>query len=186
MVILGHKVKLTPIKIPEVKLTNCDKDGNSVKKILKQKAEYYWQNEKGEIVDKVYKKIGDKVVNKLKKTETITKAIPVSKTEAFDLVEELVYFVEADESFKREIIDNDIAYKFIYSNGNGFKIYPLTYLVGRGDDLIMVCGTITKSQAIKEIKEGKATITEIEALKLDGVQNASADEIASLYVLNKE
>lgn len=115
----------------------CDSEGNELKSDFKPSTRVY-KNKDGVVVTETFRLINGKPLAKLKRTDKVENFEEVDRTEAFDLRVEEFYFCECD-ALKKHLKDKDKAYRFVYTNGNGYKAY-ISYLVVYQDNLIMICG----------------------------------------------
>lgn len=132
---------------------SCDEQGNEV---IVEKGEYkkaVYKNKEGVIISKVYKLIGGKPYEKFKKTDKVTACVEVPKTDVYDLIIECAYLCRNDE-LKEYLQKKDVALKFLYTNGNGYKAY-YSYLCVYQNRLIMYCGFGSMIQQITAIEKDK-------------------------------
>ena len=156
----SHLARVIPIVLKMPKLDDVDEEGNKVKKLQIQQSEYKWIRVKDKKeVRKVYKSYNGKVFRKLAKTTEINKTEKITKEKALDLNTEKSYLVVSDTLAKS--LKPDEALSFLYSNGNGFKVYH-TAIYKEGTHLIMVCGLGFKTDLIKKLDVSTGITKEID------------------------
>lgn len=154
----------------------CDINGNKIERVYDQKAEYHYENDKGEKIDKqdTFRMINGKPSAKMDKTKSIQVQAVVSRNEAHDLLKEHYYQMVTDtpsaERLKKELDKNDQAVKFLFSNGNGYKAYQ-SYIYPYHDLWIMIAGNGYLSEQLEteivyEPKETKKKKTAVEQAQL--------------------
>lgn len=148
--------KQVNLKKERVKYPYCDSKGKllEIRTIKKGERAYVYQDTGKRYEGDVLALVNDKPVGKLTKTKEIYKHEVVEKLEHMDLMVELYYLMEAsnNEALKlyKNLVKQDKALSFIYSNGNGYKAYQ-TYLVPFGNErFIMFCGYGKLSEQIKK------------------------------------
>lgn len=148
--------KVTGIPLIEVPEGYVDREGNEVTEEVLSKREAVWKNKNGNIIEEKFKLINGKVMNKFKLIKEIPKERikETDKTEAYDLITESVYLVEC-EPLKEKLLENDKAFKFHFSNGNGYKIY-IAYVTSFMDNLVMYLGIDALTNGLQQISKVKS------------------------------
>lgn len=160
----SYKAKIRPLAIQLPKLVDCDKEGNEVKKIQLQRAEYkHIRVKDSKEIDKkdVYKGYKGKVYRKMSKTTEIEKYEKIQISKARDLNVEKNYQVVCSKL--QNDLKDDEAIIFPYSNGNGYKAYQSVVYKENGN-LIMGCGLGFKSELIKKGGEIEETQEQDESI----------------------
>lgn len=156
----------------------CDKEGNEVtteytpsKKVFK--------NKDGVVIEKLYRLINNIPQAKFKKTDAVNYYEEVSINAVEDLIAESYYYCEC-EVLRQYLKKNKKAFRFLYTNGNGYKAY-ISYLLPFKSHLIMVCGfggitqqiaEITAERVSEEVKEEVVRANPEELMLLEGKKKA--------------
>jgi len=170
------KCKITPIKQPKKEYENVDENGEPLKRVSGSYTKGHFEKSDGTIVEKAYKLINNKVVDKLTKTKEVVVYKEVDRKEVNNLISETYYYVDSEE-LKEELKSSGKALKFAYTNGNGFKIY-IAYITLFGNALIMCCGLGYLSEQIEQIDDSKVAQQLLDELKDVGkVEKLKVEEL---------
>lgn len=176
--IAGYSGNIYPIKFKRAILESCDREGNKVKSIGFSRGKYV--NEKGEEVEKTYKKVGNKVLAKLKRTTEIRKEQikKLPKTEIYNRVIDGGFYFFDNELLFEKLKESDECWEFAFTNGNGYCIYNAVAFAfdNLGIVIALTYGNLTEGiKKVKEqIKEHKEVKTEIVD---DGIARAEMEDL---------
>lgn len=176
-------LKYMPLNPIENEYTDCDKDGNPLKKVPGKYEKGFFIDEKGNKFDTAFKLIKGKPMAKLSKTKEVTLYKEVNKTEVTDLLVERQYIVECDELLE-DLRNSEKALKFGFSNGNGFKVFKAyihTSDIYKGY-LFMSMGRTQISELIgqiEELQQQKKKMQQID-ITLQGIDRAKVEELIEL------
>jgi hypothetical protein len=168
--------KITPLNPIEKEYPNVDENGNALKYVSGKLERGYFTDENGVKVEKAFKLINGKVVDKLKRTDEVKIYKEVDKDEQEDLIAEKEYLVECD-NLVRQLSDSEKILKFAYASGNGNKAY-ITYVYLNPlyrEYAFMKLGRTFKSQIILFIDEVKANKSKLKEVELVSQKVARAD-----------
>ena len=171
-------LKITPIKPKTQEYQDVDETGQPVKRVKGMYERGYFVKSNGDKLNKAYKLINGKAMDKLKKTKVITKYIEVDKKEVSNFMCEKYYFVECD-ALKQQLNDSEKALKFGYTSGNGFKVYT-GYISLFGNCLLMRLGLGYLSNQIAEIEQGTKAKEMLQELQQPLVQSAEVEDLIPL------
>ena len=157
-------------------LPYCSSEGKEVERKQTARAEYKtFEVETGkEYVGRLYRMIKGKPMDKLPKTKEVSVYTEVDNKEVADLRIEDIYLAEGDILLYEKLMKEKKAYKFAFSNGNGFKVY-IAYLVAEKGNLMLYLGWGFKSQLIDEMRTTTETTTN--KLFVDNVERATAESL---------
>jgi len=180
----NYNLKYTPLSPLAKEYSNCDKDGNELKKISGKFEKGYFLNETTqEKHDTSFKLINGKPYTKLSKTKEVEKFCEVDINEVEDLLQERVYLVEGN-TLLNDLQSKGKALKFGFTNGNGFKVYK-AYLypskIYKGF-LFMSLGTTQISELVTEIAEIKKQedkLAEI-TLSITGLNQLKVEDLLTI------
>lgn len=169
-----------PITRHKAEYKAINKEGVEVEKHREGTLTYYWVDNEGNKYSEseVFYAIGDKKVQKVKKTEKVSSYEVVDKTEVYDFLAEGFAVVDGTETtlrnFNRKVKENE-ALKFkIKLSSNGLK-FDIAYILKWCGSLLMISGGGKISEGIKEFSLMKKTESKTKTLKQ--VIEVSADEL---------
>jgi hypothetical protein len=182
----NYEVRYTPLKLTAKDFPYCDSEGNILNKIElhtpRPKTEYV-NLTTGEKHTEVFRLINGLARAKISKTKEVNNFLQVNKNEVEDLLIEKVYVVDSPLLLEK-LQQEKKAFKFAFSNGNGFKVY-LAYIHTSElykNVLFMSLGQAQKSTLIKEVLEqiqNSKAQRETEMI-ISGVNKATCEELLEL------
>lgn len=177
----GYQAKVTKVNgtpLIEVSEGYVDKNGNEIVEEVIGKRESVWKNKDGQIVEERFKLVNGKPTAKFKLIKEVPKEKIriVPKAEAYDLLTEAIYKVDCPLLYEKLLAD-DTAYKYLFSMGNGFKLY-LTYLTTFGKDLVMYLGIDTLSNGLAQLDKVKQSGIKVKPKEEVARANELLSEIA--------
>jgi len=177
-------LKYTSLSPEEKEFSNCDKDGNELKKISGKFEKGYYLNEKTqEKHDTAFKLIKGKAYSKLSKTKEVNNYFEVDINEVEDLLQERIYLVECN-SLLNELNISGKALKFGFTNGNGFKVYKAYLYPSKlyKGYLFMSLGTTQISELITQIDEIKSQekLLKQMTISISGVNQIKVEDLLEL------
>jgi len=183
LIIGKYHIKYTPLKYNETEYPYCDSEGNLLKKVVESGIRTsYFLDDKGNKHDKAFRLINGKPLAKLDKTKEVTEFKEVNFNEVDDLLSEKEYFVDCDFLLS-ELQNTSKALKFVFTNGNGFKVYiAYIYVDSLYNCLFMKLGRTLKSEQLKLITQNlqdKRKIKQIETT-IQGVDKAQVEDLLTI------
>jgi len=180
----SYNLKITALNPIEKDYPYCDKDANLLRKVSGTFTKGHFINDAtGEQHDTALRLINNKPLGKLPMTKEVKEPKEVSADEVEDLLIEKQYLVECD-ILLQALKEKGKAYKFGYSNGNGYKgfkayLYPSKVYK---EYLIMACGTTQISEVIKDIDEIKSKSKKLQSitLALQGINQAKVEDLLEI------
>ncbi len=176
-------LKISNLPDEEKKYPTVDKDNKELIYVPgRVERGYYVDPDTKEKVQKVYKRIGDKPVDKLKRTEFAEKYKETDFLEAVDLKATKYHLVEDVPSAMMDILKNGKAIKIIYTAGNGYNsCYGYIYIHQKSQKVILALGNDFISRQIHDIEQGKESRKKlIEATLQEGVERAKEEDLLTL------
>jgi len=176
-------LKYTPLNPVNKEYPFCDKDGKPLKKVAGKFEKGYFIDEKENRHDIAFKLINGKPYIKLQKTKETSNYKEVNINEVEDLLQERVYLVECD-ALLQELVNSEMALKFGFTNGNGFKVYKAYVYPSKiyKGYLFMSLGTTQISEIIREINEVKKAKNKLEQIEvsIQGINRAKIEELITI------
>ena len=179
-------LRYTPLKATTKEFPFCDKDGKELTKVIPPKTQEnktYFVDGEGNKHTQAFRLIKDKPMAKLSKTKEVNNFLEVDGGEIEDLLTEKVYVVDCPLLLEK-LRAHKKAFKFAFTNGNGFKVllaYVHTSKLYK-DILFMSMGTAQKSTLIAEVvkqMDNQTATKEIE-LTIMGVNKAKVEDLIEL------
>lgn len=159
---------------------NVDSEGKSLSWIKGTATRGYFVDDKNEKVDKVFKKINDRIVNEIPRTTEVKQFVEVKQEEAFDLKPKMWYFIE-NEQLAKELSENGKALRFRFKPTNHPKEPYRAYIYNHPlyNSLIMVCGYKYLSEKILDIKDNIEQYKALKEVELANkeIKKADVDEL---------
>jgi len=175
------KCRINKVEKEREKFVDCDEEGNLIRCKCDRRIKKYFCGEREIDKYEVFKLVNGKPRRKLQRTKEVEEGDfeYVNPDELKDMIIETYYVIDCDK-LRSEILKKQKIIKFLFTNGNGFKVYE-SFILPYKKYLIMVLCWGKLDIQIHELLGNYTTLTEKENAYESNVNRSSESEIFDMY-----